>query len=44
MRILIREGSAARNFEALHPLISAHSGRTMLCTDDVNPRDQLAEG
>lgn len=44
MRILIREGSAARNFEALHPLISAHPGRTMLCTDDVNPRDQLAEG
>ncbi len=42
MRILIREGSAARNFEALHPLIGSHPGRTMLCTDDVNPVDLAA--
>ena len=43
MRILVREGSAARNFDELHPLISRHPGRTMLCTDDLNPTD-LAQG
>jgi adenine deaminase len=42
MRILIREGSAARNFDALHPLISRHPGRTMLCTDDLVPQDLVA--
>lgn len=43
MLILIREGSAARNFEALHPLISTYPGKTMLCTDDIQPTD-LVEG
>lgn len=43
MCILIREGSAARNFAALHPLISSHPGRVMLCTDDCHP-DDLARG
>lgn len=43
MRILIREGSAARNFDALHPLISKYPGRTMLCTDDLDAAD-LANG
>lgn len=42
MRILIREGSAARNFAALHPLITTHPGRTMLCTDDLHAADLLA--
>jgi adenine deaminase len=43
MAILIREGSAARNFEALHPLISRYPGRIMLCSDDRHP-DDLSQG
>lgn len=43
MKILIREGSAARNFEALHPLISDYPDMTMLCSDDKHP-DDLIEG
>lgn len=43
MSILIREGSAARNFDALHPLISLYPGRIMLCSDDRHP-DDLAAG
>lgn len=33
----IREGSAARNFEALHSLIGLEPNNTMLCTDDSHP-------
>lgn len=43
MRILIREGSAARNFDALASLIDSHPGRVMLCSDDRHP-DQLFLG
>lgn len=43
MKILIREGSAAKNFAALSPLIGKHPGRTMLCSDDKHP-DDLAKG
>ncbi len=43
MHILIREGSAARNFEALHPLISEYPDRVMLCSDDKHP-DELLHG
>lgn len=43
MRILIREGSAARNFEALHPLISRYPGQVMFCSDDRHP-DDLSQG
>jgi adenine deaminase len=43
MLILIREGSAARNFDALQPLLARHPGRVMLCTDDCHP-DDLARG
>ncbi len=39
MKILIREGSAARNFEALWPLIDESSEHVMLCTDDFHPDD-----
>ncbi|MGR8942069.1 MAG: adenine deaminase [Gammaproteobacteria bacterium] len=42
MHILIREGSAARNFEALHPLISRHPDKVMLCSDDKHPDDLVA--
>ncbi len=41
MKIIIREGSAAKNFSALHPLISEFPGRVMLCSDDKHPDDLL---
>jgi adenine deaminase len=41
MKILIREGSAARNFEALHELISEFPDRVMLCSDDKHPDELL---
>lgn len=37
MKILIREGSAARNFAALAPLLKTHAARVMLCCDDLHP-------
>ena len=43
MQILIREGSAARNFAALASLIDTHPDRVMLCSDDKHP-DQLLLG
>ncbi len=39
MQILIREGSAAKNFEALHSLISTHPKHVMFCSDDKHPDD-----
>ena len=42
-KIAIREGSAARNFDALQSLITSHPGMTMLCSDDKHP-DELAIG
>ncbi len=43
MKILIREGSAARDFNALSRLIEVYPDEVMLCTDDSHP-DDLAEG
>ncbi len=43
MNILIREGSAAKNFDTLHSLISTHTDKVMLCSDDLHP-DDLAAG
>ena len=43
MKILIREGSAAKNFEALIPLLPENADRMMLCSDDKHP-DDLIEG
>ncbi len=40
MHILIREGSAARNFEALAPLLKLHPEKIMFCSDDKHP-DEL---
>jgi adenine deaminase len=37
MWISIREGSAARNFAALEPLLRTHPAHCMLCTDDLHP-------
>lgn len=41
MKILIREGSAAKNFEALHSLITSHTEHVMLCSDDKHPDDLM---
>jgi adenine deaminase len=43
MKIIIREGSAARNFEALAPLLSEHWENMMFCSDDKHP-DSLVDG
>ncbi len=41
--IQIREGSAARNFDALFGLIDRYPGRTMFCSDDKHPDDLLVD-
>jgi len=41
MQILIREGSAAKNFDALFPLIDRFADRVMFCSDDKHPDDLL---
>lgn len=43
MKILIREGSAAKNFEALIDLLPEHYENMMFCSDDKHP-DNLVEG
>ena len=43
MKILIREGSAARNFEALWPIVLEYPHLCMFCTDDAHP-DMLLKG
>jgi len=43
MKIIIREGSAARNFEALAPLLNEHWENMMFCSDDKHP-DSLVKG
>ncbi|PIB36585.1 adenine deaminase [Reichenbachiella sp. 5M10] len=43
MKIMIREGSAAKNFEALIPLLDEHYAHMMFCSDDKHP-DNLEEG
>ena len=42
-KISIREGSAARNFDALYTLLGEFPGQTMLCSDDKHP-DELVLG
>lgn len=37
MKILIREGSAARNLDALKDLYRSDPGMVMLCSDDLHP-------
>lgn len=39
MKIIIREGSAAKNYEALHPIIKDHSDIVMFGSDDKHPDD-----
>lgn len=41
MKILIRNGSSAKNFKALAPLIDLYPEMVMLCCDDIHPEDLL---
>jgi adenine deaminase len=43
MKVIIREGSAAKNFDALIPLIKDYPDSIMFCSDDKHP-DSLEEG
>ena len=43
--IMIREGTAARNLEALMPLLTGkYAVRCMFCTDDKHPNDLMEKG
>jgi adenine deaminase len=42
MKILIREGSAAKNYEALHTILKDYSDNVMFCSDDKHPNDLVA--
>lgn len=44
IQILIREGSAARNYAALHALLDESPEQIMFCTDDAHPDDIIARG
>ncbi len=39
MKILIREGSSARNFDELFPLLHQYPKMVMFCSDDIHPND-----
>jgi len=41
MQVIIREGSAAKNFEALIDLLPIHFEKLMFCSDDKHPDDLL---
>jgi adenine deaminase len=45
IHIMVREGTCARNLEALFPVINENTWQRMMwCTDDRHPHDLLAEG
>lgn len=39
MKIIIREGSAAKNYAALHSVIKSHPEKVMFCSDDKHPHE-----
>ena len=41
MTILIREGSAAKNFDALIPIIEESPENVMFCSDDMHPHELI---
>ena len=42
IKLLIREGSAAKNFTALYKAIDLYPKEVMLCTDDLHPDDLIS--
>lgn len=43
MKVALREGSAARNFAALYPILRDHADQCFFCSDDKHP-DDLVQG
>ena len=43
MKVIIREGCAAKDYEQLSPLIKESPDMVMLCTDDCHPEDFVRE-
>ena len=43
MKVIIREGSAAKNFEALIDLLPEHFQNMMFCSDDKHPDDLIVD-
>ena len=43
MKVIIREGCAAKNYESLSLLIRDYPEQVMLCTDDCHPEDFVRE-
>ncbi len=41
MKVIVREGSAAKNFDALIPLLDEHFENMMFCSDDKHPDDLI---
>jgi adenine deaminase len=41
MKVIIREGSAAKNFNTLEPLINEFYDKMMFCSDDKHPDDLI---
>ena len=41
IKLQIREGSAAKNFDALWPVLKQYPNDVMLCTDDCHPDDLI---
>ena len=44
VKVLIREGSAAKNFDDLLPLLTNNAASIMFCSDDKHPDDLLKNG
>ncbi len=44
MKVQIREGSAAKNFDDLLPLLDVHVDKIMFCSDDKHPDDLMKNG
>jgi adenine deaminase len=44
IKVIIREGSAAKNFDTLLPLMNTHPEMVMFCSDDKHPDDLMKNG
>jgi len=44
MKVQIREGSAAKNFDDLLPLMDKYADKIMFCSDDKHPDDLIRNG
>ena len=42
MKLIVREGSAAKNLDALSPLVMEHANQCMFCSDDKHPDDLVS--